>query len=378
MAMECVVRAILQRKPVAWFSPTYRTLDDSWRALRETLEPVTVRVSDSAHRAEIIGGGVLECWSLDSPDAGRGRNYASVVIDEAALVSELEHAWQQSIRPMLTHWSGEAWFLSTPRGMANYFHTLYQRGMDPTQEDWAAWRMPTSSNPFVPPGEVEIARRELTDLAFAQEYLAEFVSWVGAVFRGIADAAARPIMLEAATTIGVDWGRTGDMTVFVALTQRGHVVGLDRFTGIEYAVQRARLRAFWEQHGRRAWIIAETNSMGGPVVEQLQRDGFPVVGFWTSGPSKAAVIETLALAFERGQIAIPPDPVLMGELQAFEGKPTSTGMRYGAPSGVHDDCVMALAMAYAGLVMPHKETGYLDPRTGELTAEPREDQISPI
>ena len=30
--------------------------------------------------------GVLEIWPLDSPDAGRGRAYAALVVDEAAMV----------------------------------------------------------------------------------------------------------------------------------------------------------------------------------------------------------------------------------------------------------------------------------------------------
>jgi hypothetical protein len=35
------------------------------------------------------------------------------VIDEAAMIPNLEQAWQ-AIRPMLTDLQGKAWFLSTP------------------------------------------------------------------------------------------------------------------------------------------------------------------------------------------------------------------------------------------------------------------------
>jgi hypothetical protein len=56
------------------------------------------------------------------------------------------------------------------------------------------------------------------------------------------------------------------------------------------------------------------------------------------------------MAFERGEIHIPNDPALIGELQAFEGKSLPSGlMRYGAPEGLHDDCVMSLAIAWQGL-----------------------------
>jgi hypothetical protein len=71
------------------------------------------------------------------PDSGRGRAYGAVVIDEAAMIPNLETAWQ-AIRPMLTDRQGEAWFLSTPKGM-NYFKVLFDRGQDPGCGDWASW-----------------------------------------------------------------------------------------------------------------------------------------------------------------------------------------------------------------------------------------------
>jgi hypothetical protein len=90
--------------------------------------------------------------------------------------------------------------------------------------------------------------------------------------------------------------------------------------------------------------------MGSPLVEQLRADGLPVCGFQTTSASKAEIIQRLVMGFERGVIRTPNDPVLIGELQAFEAKGTAGGMvRYGAPEGMHDDTVMALAIAWAGL-----------------------------
>lgn len=370
------MRNLLTSKPVAWFAPTYRTLGDGWRALAETLKPITNRRNESEHRLEVSGGGSLECWSLDSPDSGRGRAYAALVVDEAALVKDLEAAWEESMRAMLSAYQGSAWFLSTPKGTANYFHSLYRKGQDPLS-DWASWQRPTRTNPFIAPEEIENARKDLTDLAFAQEYEAQFVTWAGAVFRRITDA-VRPIQQVPAAMIGVDWGRTNDYTVFTALSPVGGLLEVDRFRGVEYGLQRARLEAFWRRHGSRSWIMAEVNSMGGPVVEQLQRDGLPVVPFQTTGPSKAAIIEALSLAFERGTIAIPNDPVLIGELQAFEGKPGPSGMmRYSAPDGQHDDTVMSLAFAWWGLVSPRAERKYLGAESG-LSDTFTGVQISPI
>ena len=66
--------------------------------------------------------------------------------------------------------------------------------------------------------------------------------------------------------------------------------------------------------------------------------------------SKKMIIEKLALAFERQQIKILADSVAMGELQAYEAERLPGGMfRYNAPEGMHDDTVMALALAWFGV-----------------------------
>jgi hypothetical protein len=346
LGMDRLIHPALKGKPVAWFSPTYQILLEAWRSLAATLHAVTTRKSDAEHRVELCGGGMVEAWSLDNVDAGRGRAYAAVVIDEAAMVANLERAWTQSIRPTLTDHRGEAWFLSTPQGL-NYFHTLYQKGQR-GEAGWASWSMPTSANPAIDPAEIETARGDLPELSFQQEYLAAFCNFEGAVFRRILDAVTDQPQGKACA-IGVDWGRTNDFTVLTAVSDQGCVLEIDRFRGMEYALQRARLSALYQRHGR-PLIVAESNAMGQPVVEQLARDGLKVKAFTTTNASKATIIEALALAFERDQIRIPNHAVLIGELQAFTAVSLAGGamMRYCAPEGGHDDCVMSLALAWHG------------------------------
>ena len=381
LGMDRMIQLALRGQPVAWFAPSYKMAAPVWRELQNRLHAVTRESNQQERRLDLAGGGVVEVWSLDSPDSGRGRAYGCVVLDEAALIPDLETAWQQAVRPMLTDYRGSAWFLSTPKGTSNYFHAIYQRGQDPSQAEWASWQQTTISNPHIDAAEIEAARADLTDLAFAQEYLAEFVSWAGAVFRRIQDAIAQLPGDVPAAIIGVDWGRTNDYTVFVALSGAGQVLAVDRFRGLEYSLQRGRLQAFWERWGKRAWMVAEQNSIGGPVIEQLQRDGLPVVPFTTTNASKAAIIEALALAFERGEIKIPNDAALIGELQAFEARPLPSGlMRYAAPEGMHDDMVIALAIAWSGLGALQQQQAtrirYWDPDTWLLTDEPYRKRIS--
>jgi hypothetical protein len=160
--------------PVAYFSPTYKMLMELWRSMVAITQPLIVLKSEVEKRIELIGGGVIDMWSLDSPDSIRGRKYKRIIVDEAAVVTDLKYAWTEVMRPMLTDLKGDAFFLSTPKGKSNYFYDLAQHADH--YDDWATFQMPTVSNPFIDPAEVEEARKQLDPLTFAQEYLASFVT----------------------------------------------------------------------------------------------------------------------------------------------------------------------------------------------------------
>lgn len=145
-----------------------------WRAIVSMTQGITVTKSELEKRIELIGGGVIDMWSLDSPDSIRGRKYKRIIVDEAATVTNLKYAWTEVMRPMLTDLRGDGWFLSTPKGKANYFYDLSKNSE--LYQDWTSFQMPTVSNPYIDPSEVEEARLQLDPLTFAQEYLASFIT----------------------------------------------------------------------------------------------------------------------------------------------------------------------------------------------------------
>jgi hypothetical protein len=143
---------------------------------------VIARTNQQDRRIELITGGLVEFWSLTDPDAGRSRRYMRIAIDEAAKVPNLAKAWNESIRPTLTDFEGDADFYSTPRGMDD-FKRLYDRGEDPLEPEWACWQMPTATNPFIAPAEIEELRKQLPERVYEQEILARFLESSGGVHR---------------------------------------------------------------------------------------------------------------------------------------------------------------------------------------------------
>ena len=359
----------LEGYPAGWFSPTYKMLLEIWREMAQDLQPFIKRRSVQERRLELITGGIVEFWSLDNPDAARGRRYARVIVDEAGMVPDLMDAWQYVIRPTLIDYQGDGWFFGTPKGH-NGFWNMFQWGQDEQQNEWQSWRMPSAANPFLPQAEIDGMRETMPERVFQQEIMAAFIEDAGGVFRGVMAAATAQEQSEAlpghAYIFGVDWGKSADFTCITVIDVRlNALVYLDRFNQIDYTLQTGRLGALYDRFRPHA-IIAEQNSMGDPLIEQLQRQGLPVQPFTTTNATKKLTIEALALAFERQQITIINDPVLVGELQAFEMERLPSGtFRYSAPAGMHDDTVISLALAWHGASIP--------PAAGATGQEPNTD-----
>jgi hypothetical protein len=363
LGMNRAKQTLRRGLPVGWFAPTYKLVIDVWQEMTRSLHNQIARRSAVDKRLELTNGAVFEMWTLDNPDAGRSRKYARVIIDEAAMVKSLMLAWNASIRPTLTDYRGDAWFLSTPKGR-NGFWEMYLKGLDDKEPDWACWKMPTASNPYIDLAEIEDARRQSPERYFQQEYLAEFLADGDGVFRKVMEAATAEEQYarlgDHQYVLGVDWGKVNDFTVITVIdTTLRSLVCIDRFNQIDYTVQLGRLEAIYKRFSP-VGVVVEYNSMGIPLVETLVRMGLPVIAFQTTNASKAAIIDALSLAFERNEITILNDPVLIGELLAYDMERLPSGLlRYGAPEGFHDDCVMSLAFAWSEVYQPAVEPGYV-------------------
>jgi len=335
---------------VAWVVPVYKNARAPWRFAETMIAPVAgrLRMNRTERVIEFPSGGRLSIYSADNDVALRGEAFDLVIVDEAAQVRE--ETYTDVLMPTLADRDGRIVLISTPKGR-NWFWREWLRGRS-GEQDCASWTAPSAANPMPTIRRAaEMARERVGERTFRQEWLAEFVEDGGSVFRGVQNAATAPLQDKAQAghsyAIGADWGRTNDATVFTVLDMDDRaVVAQDRFTHVEYAHQLGRLRAMHERFNP-VTIIAESNSMGGPLVEALQRMNLPVQSFNTTNASKAAAIDALALAFERGDIRILNDPTLIAELQAYEMERLPSGLyRYSAPDGMHDDCVISLALAW--------------------------------
>ena len=369
LAMSVAVEGAAQGKVWIWGAPTFKQVRVSWEESKHAASSIAdFRVAEMV--ARFPNGGRIHYVSLDNPDNARGLTADGVVLDEVADIAP--GAWYEVMRPMLIDTNGALWAIGTPKGR-NWFHREWVSVKD--RGDSRAWQVPTLGcriignevvrdphpleNPNIPFSEIEFLYKTLPQETFKQEILAEFVDNEGQVFRNLDRCmfAENPAKIDDhgghVIVVGVDWGKQNDFTaISVVCKTCKREIDRDRFNKIDYDFQKERLKLMVDKWGARA-ILPERNSAGDPIIERLRREGFPIMcgsdglpGFATSVQSKTMIVEALSLAMEKADYQWQNDPQWTIELEAYERSISQTGKStFSAPEGMHDDTVMARALA---------------------------------
>ena len=123
---QITIDDVLGGKKVGWFAPTYKFLAEPMRNAERALKPVVDRMDRVEKRMTVVTGGSIDFWSLEDKDAGRGRSYDRIIIDEAGIVPNLMSIWQAALRATTVDRKGGALFLGTPKGTGD-FHKLFNQ-----------------------------------------------------------------------------------------------------------------------------------------------------------------------------------------------------------------------------------------------------------
>lgn len=167
---------------VGWFAPENRRAAESFNVIRETLAPIEkTGTSKTEHVIRTITGGRVDFWSLEDENAGRGRKYHRIIVDEAAFTKpKTIDIWTKSIKPTLLDYGGRALVMSNTNGI-DPDNFLWDLCHNPAH-GFVQFHAPTRSNPHLPAAEVAALARDNLPLVYQQEYLAEFVDWSGSAF----------------------------------------------------------------------------------------------------------------------------------------------------------------------------------------------------
>lgn len=290
-------------------------------------------------------GSILQCKSAENKDGLLGEELDLLIIDECSRIQR--KVYETYLFATTASRKGSTFFISTPFGK-NWFYEKWVAAK--AHIDGAAFIFKSKDNPNLPEGEWERAKEMLPQQTFEQEYEAAFLSDAASVFRGVHDIIG-PTLAEPKKghtyVMGVDLARHLDYTVLTVIdksTFPHEVVAFDRFKDIDYPLQKTRIKNLADKYGAR--LVVDSTAVGAPISTDLKREGLLVEDFTFSKKSKPELIEKLSIYIEQRKIAIPDIETLIDELGAFGYEMTPAGnITYGAPTGLHDDCVISLALA---------------------------------
>jgi hypothetical protein len=300
----------------------------------------------SSNEITLKNGTTILFRSAERYDNIRGLTCDYGVIDEAAFCKD--EAWQEAIRPVFMVRGKKVLFISTPKGK-NFFYDLYQLGIS---EDYPQYRNYTGTSydtPFIDPIDIMDAKKTLPENVFKQEYLAAFIDSGGEVFSNLDKNtfAAYPPPIGK-VFCGIDLGKQEDYTVATFIDSRGKVVDIYRSNAQEWSTMVTeivlRIRK-WN-----ATTMIEVNSIGDVIFEMVKKQWQDTHPFVTTSKSKQEIVEGLILDMNDTVIGIPQPQLfswLYNELSMFtyDYNPKTRSIKYGHPSGQHDDTVISLAIA---------------------------------
>ena len=305
-------------------------------------------------------GSFVQCKSAENPAGLLGEELDLAIVDEAARMPRGKEIWEGYIYGRLVSRQGKSVMISTPFGQ-NWFYHEYLRCKH--AKDGKSFHFTSKDGVSVTKKEWKRAEDLLPKQVFMQEYMASFLPDAAAVFRGVDEIVKDDCLKDASPNhyyvMGVDLGKHEDFTVICVIDKyNNNVVYFDRFRRIDWPFQKKRIIAVAKRYNN-ARIIVDSTSIGEPIKEDLEREaGLIVDDFYFTNRSKKELVEKLSIFIEQKYIFIPNNEVLIDELKSFGYQLTPSGnVKYSAPEGFHDDCVMALALAVWGL------TGKANPQT---------------
>lgn len=356
-----------------WCAPTYARAVKAFEEFERAMRAVIARSARDDYSITLLNGVRLEFVSLKEWGNRKGDGLDGVVFDEAARCPAA--AWTELVAPALMDKKGWAVLISTPWGR-NWFYREYMKGVagSPTNDPtYAAYRFPSSDNPYLDLEEIEALRRSLPEDTFRQEVLAEFLVDGAGVFPGILNLVPTHEELirgfgilgcvhkPVRSYIGIDLAKHQDFSVIhevgVYDGVRAQTITWERFTQVDWKVQEKRIIEAAQKNN--AKVSIDSSGAGDRIYEELRDQGVDVFPVKFSSPSnRQQLYNNLKLAISKGVFSMPKceaTKVFWDEHESFEYQLTDGGkLTMGPPDGEHDDSVAGAALVVHAMLRDSK------------------------
>ena len=336
------------KSTIMWVSPYYSMCVKVMTQILDAIEDsgIVVEANKSEKIISLVNGSRIWFRSSEKPETIRGLSVHYCFVDEAQDVSN--DTVNKAILPTLTAVGKKMLIAGTPK-KRNWFYTFFKRGLSNDNPNYKSFNAPSTVSPYVSTEFIEEQRQSLPANIFAQEFLAEFQDSDGLVFQGINQVCINDSWPKGSGTIygGLDIGNKDDYTVLTLIDTTGRVIYIYRDRHTEYSKIVEQVVYICKKY--KVQLFVETNSMGDVIFEMIKKQYKRVTPWVTSNKSKENIIRRLISDIQDQSIELPSVSLfepLYQELTQFEYKVSPSGLiQYGAPSSMHDDCVISIALA---------------------------------
>ena len=173
ISVKALYEAIYQpNSQILVVSATQRQSDILYSRIRSFAKKVGLLENILVDSRELLqfdnGSEIRPLPAGDKGDKIRGFSPTLLILDEAAFIPDLVF---EAIEPSLAHTGGKLWMISTPFGKKGFFYEAFGK------EQFSDYHIPASKYPdCYAKGWLEDKHKELNQVAYDQEYEAEFVS----------------------------------------------------------------------------------------------------------------------------------------------------------------------------------------------------------
>jgi len=225
--------AIIPGSNVFYVAPTFRQAKQVlWEDCKRKFLRVNwvSKINESELTITLKNGSRIFLRSAENGDiAMRGSRISYIVLDESAFMTK--EFWTETIRPALSDQKGGALFISSPTGK-NWFYDLWL--MAHHQPGWEAFQFTTLEGGNVEAEELEMARADMDERTFRQEFLAKFENYEGVIYynfdvdRNI-KVDNRKLTKKEVIHIGIDFNNS-PITACIARMEKTHVHIIDEIS----------------------------------------------------------------------------------------------------------------------------------------------------
>ena len=320
------------------------------------------RKNDSLLSIRFINKSIIEFKSAEQKDALRGFTISGILcLDESAYINDDIF---ELLRPTTDVHNAPILLTSTPKFRIGFFFDCYNNGKQGIKGYKSFDFCEYDTSALLSKDKLEMYRQTMTKAQFTSEYLGQFIDEDGQVFSEFKSCVINPEPNELKLYGGIDWSTCngGDYTVVTLIDDDGNMVDILHFNKSWTKQQITAIKTFLSPYiDRIECIYSESNSIGTPMTDLLTQalPDLRITRQNTTNQLKIDMVNSLQLAFERRDIGIIGDELLLKHLASYEESvsPRSHTVTYNAPLGFHDDCYISLMYAWKCWSDHHRRNG---------------------